>query len=110
MTAFDRFSEQLVHCTREGIQVITKGLKLSGSKRTKSGQFHRIQLDASGPMRSLWKELLTKLGIKGTEADPLLEQAVYNEIFTVFVCEYFTSQSAHSSESVATPVELHVMS
>lgn len=105
--AFDRFSEQLIHCMRERIQVVTKGLKLNSSKRTKIwSEFHRIRLDASGPMRSLWKELLTKLGIKGTEADPLLEQSVYNEIFTILVSEYFTSQSAHSNESDTTPVEL----
>ena len=51
-------------------------------------------------------ELVTKLGIKGTEADPLLEQSVYNEIFTILVSEYFTSQSTHSNESDTTPVEL----
>ena len=43
IAAFDRFSEQLIHCTRERIQVVTKGLKLSSSKRTKIwSEFHRI--------------------------------------------------------------------
>ena len=107
IAAFDRFSEQLIHSTRERIQVVTKGLKLNSSKRTKLwSEFHRIRFDASGPMHSLWKELVTKLGIKGTEADPLLEQSVYNEIFTILVSEYFTSQSTHSNESDTTPVEL----
>ena len=60
-------------------------------------------------MRSAWKELLKSLGITGTEVDPLLEQSVYDEIFTMLVSEYFRSQTDHSTNpasKVSTPVEL----
>ena len=33
MAAFDRFSKQLLHCTRERIQVVNEGLKLNGSEQ-----------------------------------------------------------------------------
>lgn len=103
-TAFDRFSDQLIHYMRERIQLVTKGLKLNSSKRTNVwSDFHRIRF---GPMCCYWKELMKTLSIEGTDADPLLEQSVYNEIFTVLVSEYFSSQSTHSSESAKTQVEL----
>ena len=59
-------------------------------------------------MHSSWKELLEKLGITGTEADPLLEQSVYDKICTILVSEYFTSQTAHNTDptGTSTPVEL----
>ena len=60
-------------------------------------------------MHSSWKELLENLGITGTEVDPLLEQSVYDELFTMLVSEYFSSQTAHSSDptsTASTPVEL----
>ena len=57
-------------------------------------------------MSCLWKEPLKNLNIKGTEANPLLEQSFYDEIFTVLVSEYFASQSTHISESAEPPVEL----
>ena len=92
MAAFDRFSENLIRYIRERINHVTKGLKLNSSKCTKIwSDFHQIRLDPSGPMHSSWKELLENLGITGTEVDPLLEQSVYDEIFTMLVSEYFSS-------------------
>ena len=110
LAAFDRFSENLIHYMRERISHVTKGLKLNSSKRTKIwSDFHQIRLNPSGPMHSSWKELLEKLGITGTETDPLLEQSVYDEICTMLVSEYFTSQAAHNTDhtgTASTPVEL----
>ena len=110
LAAFDRFSESLICYVRERINQVTKGLKLNSSKHTKIWtDFHQIRLDASGPMRSAWKELLKSLGITGTEVDPLLEQSVYDKIFTMLVSEYFRSQTDHSTNpasKVSTPVEL----
>ena len=111
------FSETLICYIRERINQVTKGLKLNSSKRTKNWtDFHQIRLDPSGPMRTTWKELLKCLGITGTEVDPLLEQSVYDKIFTILVSEYFSSQTDHSTDPtsrVSTPVELgsfHVIS
>ena len=57
-------------------------------------------------MHASWKELLENLGITGTEVDPLLEQSVYDEICTMLVSEYFTSQTTRSTGTASTPVEL----
>ena len=103
LAAFDRFSEDLIHYMRERISHVTKGLKLNSSKRTKIwSDFHQIRLNPSGPMHSSWKELLEKLGITRTETDPLLEQSVYDEICTMLVSEYFTSQAAHNTDRTGT--------
>ena len=82
------FSKQLIHYTRERIQLVCKGLKLNSS--TISSGFHQLRLDCSSRMRCSWKELLKHFGIKGTEVDPLLEQSVYHKFLHSLLSEYFT--------------------
>ena len=103
LAAFDRFSETLIHYMRERISHVTKNLKLNSSYTHRiCSDFHQIRLNPSGPMHSSWKELLEKLGITGTEADPLLEQSVYDEICMMLVLDYFTSQTAHNTDPTRT--------
>lgn len=92
LAVLDSFSEQLVSYFRERTHEATKSLTLNSSKRARLwSDFHRIR---SGPLRCLWSELLRKLKITDSENDSLLEQSVYSEIFSMIMCEYFSSQSA----------------
>ena len=80
---------------RERITVVTKGLKLSSSKRTKIwSEFHIIQMDNSGEMKSSWKKLLLSLDMSNSDLEPLLEKSIYREVFDRLVAEYFNSSSA----------------
>ena len=101
--AFDRFSERVLLFLRNRIDVVTKGLTCNSSKRTKIwSDFHQVRLDASGILHSEWKKLLD--GINGSAelaGDALLQQSIYNEVYSMLVSEYFDLHAACSTEPMA---------
>ena len=85
--AFDKFSSELVMCLQQRIHSVTSRLRSNSSKRGKLwSAFHTLR--TSDTMTSLWKVLISSLGI--VVDDPLLEQTVYQEVFERCVRDYFS--------------------
>ena len=90
MESFDKFSELVVSYMRRKICEVTKDVQFMSSKRTKMTEFHQMRLDNSGILHFAWKELLSRLGLDDSS---LLMQSLYDEIYSLLVKEYFSSQS-----------------
>ncbi len=107
-TVFDEFCQWLVTYLRERITFVTKGLKLSSSKRTRIwSEFHKIQIDSSGEMKLSWKKLLVALGVSNAEeVDPLLEKSVFREVFVELVTEYFCATTMNKAVQTTESTEL----
>lgn len=101
--AFDKFSERVLLFLRNRIDMVTKGLTCNSSKRTKIwSDFHQIRLDTSSTIHSEWKELVE--GINGSAdlaGDALLQQSLYNEVYSMLVSEYFNLHAACNTEPMA---------
>ena len=96
-TAFDQFSEQLVQFVRDRICSVSEGLTLNHAKRYKIwSDFHQLRQDNSGPLHSAWISFLQNINVEEPE-DPLLEQSVYSELYSMLITEYFTSQASHQT-------------
>ena len=91
MESFDKFSELVVSYMRRKICEVTKDVQFMSSKRTKIWtEFHQMRLDNSGILHFAWKELLSRLSLDDSS---LLMQSLYDEIYSLLVKEYFSSQS-----------------
>ena len=104
--AFDSFSERIVAYLRSRIDEVTQGLASVSSKRTKIwSDFHQIRLDKTGLLHREWKILLDKLNENGADLanDALLQQSIFNEIYSLLVAEYFSLHTANSKENIAVP-------
>ena len=108
---FDGFCSKILILIQENIQTTASQYKSNSSKREKLWcGLHKLRL--KGILPTLWKEIACKLDID--ISDPLLEQSLYQELFEMCVCEYFTSNcasntSTQSTEELLTDDELNVM-
>jgi len=106
--AFDNFSERIVAYLRSRIDEVTQGLTSVSSKRTKIwSDFHQIRLDKTGLLHREWKMLLDNLNENGADLanDALLQQSIFNEIYSLLVGEYFSFKlhTVNSNEDKAVP-------
>ena len=67
--------------------------------------FHQIRQDNSGPLHSTWISFLKEINIEEPE-DPLLEQSVYSELYSMLIAEYFTSQTPHQAGASVTHIQI----
>ena len=108
LTAFDQFSEQLVQFVGDRIcESVTEGPTLnSAAKHYRMwSDFHQICQYNSGSLHSIWIRFLKEINMEKTE-DPLLEQSVYSELYSMLIAEYFTSQTPHQAGASVTPIQI----
>ena len=82
------------------MSAVTNGLILNSSKRTKLwSEFHKIRLEAT-TLCTAWKELLIALELPSEDGIfTLIQQLVYNELFSLLLCKQFSpSADIHSSQ------------
>jgi hypothetical protein len=93
--AFDAFSAKLHSYINDLIASTASRYKSTNVKRQHLwSEFHKIRCNAKGSLHLMWKEMTKKFGTDEDDRDPLLEQSVYQEFFSVCVHNYFSSSTA----------------
>lgn len=96
MEILDKFSTEVVTYLRASIKSTGDKYMSNDVKRQQLWTFsHKIRTEKGGKLKSLWEELVGKLGV-GID-DPLLEQSFFQEIYEMLMKEYFESISVSGS-------------